>query len=782
MRVFLPVFGVGIYATTTVVCSFMAGLGLGSLAAPGLIKKWKKPLPLLYALLSITAGISAVAVPFLAGPITRVYASIPEIGNPSLLAPFTRFILSFAAMCIPTFLMGTTLPVLAQVCAGNCRNTPGAKRIGLLYGLNTAGGACGAVLAGFLLIFKLGLKITTAATASVSCLLGLSALLLASNNMENSVTGHKAPPLPFSPRKLILLYAAIGAISLSYELIWTRILVFYLQSATYSFSIILAVYLSGIALGSICFAGKGTFKTAGILQLLIGISGIATLHFYCGLGEIWKKMILLFGANTWGMITLQKIFITGLIVLPPAFLMGAMFSVLAGLHKTGSGSDSKTIGHLCAANTLGAVAGTLFTGFILFNTLGVQSTLLLVSALSCLAGIIFLSQELTANKALRLVTAGLVSIYGLVIFMTPEGMLAANYARYKGEILFFRESASDITIVHRVRKNYLELAYHDGRGTASTIPVFNYLNRLDAYIPMAVNPEAEDVLVICMGAGNTAGAFSSFPIKSLDIVDISPGCFEAAKYFSTNNGVLLDSRVRTYIEDGRNFLLRTKKQYDIIESEPPSIHTDAVVYLYTREFYQAVYSRLRNGGVFAQWIDANQCGRDNTYALINTMLDVFPNSSLWAYSNKPLDGLCLVVGIKGKRKTRVDYRKASRLFSDPRVSADLKSVNTNLDDILMKFYSSGDRLQKLVGKAFKITDDRTIVDFAVPMVKRPAAFGGGLAYTGSPLEKTLRHAWSRDISANPVRIPVTSEQDTSRVPLDQIVEGLPVINSSGANK
>jgi spermidine synthase len=324
-----------------------------------------------------------------------------------------------------------------------------------------------------------------------------------------------------------------------------------------------------------------------------------------------------------------------------------------------------------------------------------------------------------------------------VLLATPQRMLIANFERYQGAISFYREAAADITFVYEVDGD-LWLGFSDGRGTSSTSPENDYLNRMSAYEAMLLKPDARNVLVISMGCGNTASAFAAFPIERLDIVDISSGPFEAAKLFATNRKVLDDPRVHVTVEDGRNFLLKSLRKYDVIELELPSLHTDGVAFLYTREFYEIARARLTEGGVISQWIDATQTRRRPSYRLVASMREVFPEVSVW--SNR---FFWWVLGVNGGRPGAPDYERVRALFDTPSVREDMARVGTDLEDVLASLVGYGAALDESLGAAPPITDDRTWIDFELPKLATPASLGGGVAYYNAPLRKLFEEQWKR---------------------------------------
>jgi spermidine synthase len=517
--------------------------------------------------------------------------------------------------------MGVTLP--AVVCATR-RAGPRGAHVGLLYGLNTVGAAFGCLLVGFVLMEHCGVRLTSALAAGMNFLLAAVAMGLArtaSPPPEEPVEPVEAS-VASAPSLLYLLYFLIGAVAFGLELCWLRLLVFYLQASVHSFAILLAVHLAGLGLGGLVYSRllarrlrtpAAALQAFVLLELTVGLLGMSTLHVSGKLAAAWATLVRLFGADGWWMINAEKALVAGLLIFPSALLMGMVFPLLSGLIEARGVSAHAATGRLYAVNTAGAVVGSLLTGFVLFDAIGIQHTIALFSGLSLLVAVCALPASGGGGRWLRVAAAGLGALAVLVWALTPPRMLIRHFEKYLGSVLFYKESASDITFVYERSEGgerYRALAFHDGRGTSSTQPVVNRVNRLLAYSSMALKPDARRVLVISFGCGNTASAFLRFPIERLDVVDISGGAFEAAPYFSTNLDVLDDPRVHTHVEDGRNFLLRSREQYDIIELELPTLHTDGVVFLYTSEFYKIAAARLAPGGMISQWLDVLQTQRE----------------------------------------------------------------------------------------------------------------------------------------------------------------------------
>jgi spermidine synthase len=389
------------------------------------------------------------------------------------------------------------------------------------------------------------------------------------------------------------------------------------------------------------------------------------------------------------------------------------------------------------------VIGSIVTGFVLFDWLGMQQTLSILSFISLAIGLgvlAFFRSRSQQSRLLRAAVGLMVAVWLLVLVFQPPRLVESLIEETRGvDIIFNQESAADITMVGESDTGR-ELIYHDGRGTCATWPIANYVARQLAYSSMAQNPEAIDILIISMGCGNTASAFTAFPIESLDIVDLSPSVFDAARYFElTNLGVMKDPRVTAISDDGRNYLLTTKKRYDIIQIELPSIHTAGVVNLYTREFYEIARAKLKPGGILSQWLDVNQTGREVGYMLLNTMLEVFPDTTVW--SNK------WAWWFNGRNAgpdigCRIDYEVTQRMFSDPKVARDMTRVDSHIADMFSNIVASPEMARRQSAGMRVIEDDHTYVDFLVPRLENTAAFGGGVGYYTAPLKDLFRSAWT----------------------------------------
>lgn len=322
------------------------------------------------------------------------------------------------------------------------------------------------------------------------------------------------------------------------------------------------------------------------------------------------------------------------------------------------------------------------------------------------------------RRAARPVWGSLGAAASLVaVLAAPPNLFQEVFERGSWRLVFYREGATDTTGVwqHR-RTGERHVTYGDQRGTAGTMT--NSLNRRQAHLAHLLHRRPRRSLQIGFGVGNTLAAAALYPeVERLDCVELSPHVRETARYFWTNAGVLDDPKVNLIIDDGRNFLLRTDRRYDVITLEPPEIFTAEVVNLYTTEFYRLAFAALSDGGLLSQWIPAYSMGEKELKMLVRSLLEVFPEVSLWEQgrrvegkSNRPTSTL---LAIGAKRPLAVDVPELERRMSTSPVREDLARIETRRPDELLALYIAGTRrLARWAEDVRPVTDDWTYVDFS----------------------------------------------------------------------
>jgi hypothetical protein len=210
---------------------------------------------------------------------------------------------------------------------------------------------------------------------------------------------------------------------------------------------------------------------------------------------------------------------------------------------------------------------------------------------------------------------------------------------------------------------------------------------------------------------------------------------ELAPYFWTNNGVIDHPKVRTIIDDGRNFLMATRESYDVIMLEPPETFTAGVINLYTKEFYEDALPRLAPGGLMMQWIPVGESPVEQERMLFRAFSDVFPHVAAW----RLLDSGCMLL-IGTREPLLIDYGRLRARLLEPRIARDMElSGVRDIDHFLSFFIFDDQAFRNFVGDAPAVTDDRTVLDFTMP---RYLGSGFGLGSFNRSAQEAGRNPFS----------------------------------------
>jgi hypothetical protein len=329
-------------------------------------------------------------------------------------------------------------------------------------------------------------------------------------------------------------------------------------------------------------------------------------------------------------------------------------------------------------------------------------------------------------------------------------------------LVYYHEGITDTTGVWESKLDGSRIVtYGDLRGTAGTHT--NVLNRLQGHLAHLLHPRPTRSLQIGFGVGNTLAAAALHPeVEQLDCAELSPHVRQTAPFFWTNDHVLDQAKVRLIVDDGRNYLLRTRERYQVITLEPPDIYTAGVVNLYTEEFYRLAARALTDDGLLCQWVPGGEMGDLEMRMLVAAFLEVFPETTLWQQG--PL-GPLLLVGTR--HPLRIDQQDLRRRMAQEPVHADLVRVNLASPEALFRlFIAGGERTRAWVGDARPVRDDRTVVDFTTP---RAVYSGYGFGYfrlRGAERREFGRHVAAIETQWAKMREPITPWLDGGRTARD----------------
>jgi len=652
-------FGSTTYSITTVLAAFMGGLALGSLWIGRLADRpGQRPLRI-YAILEAGIGLFGLLSPLIFhffltwGPGLLPEAALLDASSGLAL----KFTVGFVLLLLPTTLMGGSLPALSRFLI---RHPDGIKRdLGLLYSINTLGAVAGAALAGFLLLFTLGLTGTLLATGMVNLIIAAIAWKL---DLQSNVTAtpEDADDKGSDPDRMEtgwmrkVLYGSFlisGGLAMAYEVIWSRMLVQVIGSSTYGFSMILIAYLTGLAGGSYLvsrFVPARWLHAHAFAALQLGIAAGAFLLipliawlpdallgvFEAGYDAYWQVAAASFG-------------LVLLLVLPSTLCMGATFPVVAHMLTRSEGSLGSDIGRAYFFNTCGAIAGTVLAGFVLLPGLGSMPSMRLVITLNLLLALAViwgaaLSGEGAKLARSRLLVSGLALLALWPVWRADwsSGLSAVSVAVYGknlaenrgggllGDLRFEQEGINArVTVRQAYDHRFLQV---NGKADAST-GTDMATQLLFGLLPTLYHPQEGPTFMVGYGSGVTARVIAEErPDQRIDVAEIEDAVVEAGTLFAdVNHGVETFPNVRMVRNDARNYLTGIDERYALIVSEPSNPWLAGIAGLFTSDFYQLASDHLTDDGVFVQWIQMYSLSPENARMILRTLLDVFPYAEVW---------------------------------------------------------------------------------------------------------------------------------------------------------
>jgi len=683
--------------------TFMGGLCLGSIGLPRLrAARWPHPLRI-YALIEAGIGACGILVLVVMPLADRVYVAAIGHGLPAILL---RALLCAICLLPPTLLMGASLPAVARW----VKTTPrGVSWLGLLYAGNTLGAVFGCLLAGFYLLRVFDMTTATLMAVAINAAAALGSFLLSKRLPQQAAPeeteAERSAAIPASRKDSWPVYVTIalsGAAALGAEVVWTRLLGLMLGATVYTFSIILAVFLAGLALGS--GAGARLSRALrpraalGYAQLLL-TAAIAWTAFMLAKSLPYWPVNATLSTSPWYtfQIDLVRVIWT---ILPPTLLWGASFP-LALAAAAGEEDAGRLVGGVYAANTAGAIVGALSFSIVVIPWVGTQQAeraliaLAAVSALFVLAPVVWSLRNALGYLAL----AASMLIAGFFVSSVspiPKAMIAygrrflTSYTR--SEIWYVGEGLNSSIAISRWDDGAIQF-HVSGKVEASTEMYDMRLERMLGHLPALIHRRPEKVLVVGFGAGVTAGSFVTHPyIRRIVICEIEPLIPPVAtRYFGqANYNVLHDPRTEMIYDDARHFVLTTPEKFDIITSDPIHPWVKGSATLYSKEYFEMVKAHLNPGGVVTQWVPLYESDEDIVKSEMATFFDVFPNGSIWANEIDAQGYDVYLLGEAAPSPTKIDLDALqAKLDSAPyaRVAQSLREVGFGTTTDILRTYA-----------------------------------------------------------------------------------------------
>lgn len=742
--------GVDIYAATTVVTAFMAGLGLGALLAARYFQNTGASIRVYGGLQLVIGACGLFSIPLFRSTqplLSLVYTQLHYESGFFLAA---RFVIVFGLMLLPATLMGMTLPVVVGA-STHGRPNQLARLAGRLYGVNTLGAVTGTLLAGFLLVPHLGLWWTCALTGLLDFLIGLMVLTIfrrgtEPNPIETSKRSHSKANFATATERLawpLVIIGLSGLAALGLEVVWFRILARIVGPSVQAFSIMLVLYLTGIGGGSL--AGCFLIRRQTDDRLLVGGTLAA-----CALGGLLplialNNMPLWYGdlyrllAAEGSMVRLfcVQAILSAWLILPATIPLGMLFPVINraydGRPGTRPPNAENTVGRLYFCNTLGAVIGCLLTGFWALPALGVKNSLVAMSLLLAgLAGYLLLRCRSGRLWKRGLWTGSLAGVLILILLLAPPAdqqiLNAGLYSDMVGQqqkvggrnradlslgrLLMFKEGINNSVAVVANKFDDGNLTLHLTGHWVSTTEFHGRLHlRFLGHLPLLFARHPERVAVIGYGTGITTGTVLLYPeVKQVDVFELESAVIEATQYFDfINHRPLEDNRIRVFTLDGRSHLAYEPSSYDVITADPIHPFVAGAANLYSQDFYRIAARRLNDGGIFCQWIPLVAISEDSFKTILNSIHSVFPHTAIFTFFGE-------AVVIASREPLARDWETFIRRLDSQRVHSDFESMDIlspyNLGAFLM---GAGRQVDAYLQDTTRInTDDNVWLEHHIP--------------------------------------------------------------------
>jgi spermidine synthase len=671
-RQFAIVFGTSELAVATVLAAYMGGLALGAWLAERFLPRVTRPV-MTYALLELGIAAGALfAVPFLLWLANRgliaFFGGQPAPSDSDHAATTVFYLVSaFIALALPTSLMGATLPTLARYAVANEAQI--GRRIGLLYAMNTAGAVFGALLTAFFLLPEFGLSHTIWCGAALNALVFLLAAALAQRvsgkRRDKYYTGDAAVPRTVRPATfnrfpapgwVLPLMLLAGAVAFFQEVLWTRMLAHVVGSSIHAFGVMVASFLTGIALGG--FIGATLARTreaavhalAGALMLAAAAAAVAYLQLdrlMPGVGGLMQNVRDLgFVHVPWNAV------FSGLLLLPMTVAIGMTYPLAVRILARDADDAAPASARVYAWNTVGAIVGSLAAGFVLIPALKYEGAIRAAVYASAALGIAAFWVLAPVNR----IVAGAVSVAALLAcaFFVPQPptlLLRTSPLNIDntGRVLYYDVGRSASVVVLSqdgslaLRTNGLPEALMDSPGAVPRFSGEYWLSPLS----VIARPQARDMLIVGYGGGVVIEGVPP-SIEHIDVIELEPKVLDANRATAAlrRRDPLSDRRVHVILNDARGALRLTDRRYHAIVSQPSHPWTAGASHLYTREFMQLAHDHLTADGVFVQWMNVIFMDEDLLRSLTATMLSVFgevrvyrpdPNTLVFLASDQPLD-------------------------------------------------------------------------------------------------------------------------------------------------
>lgn len=638
-RMLSLVLGATTSASTIVLVAFMAGFGIGAFYWGKKSSQSKKPLKLL-ALLLIAIGISSslnyLLIKFI---FPGIYSATASLVTSEILV----YLCSSIALMISTFFMGGILPLVSKIVIQS--NDQISSGLGRIYAFETLGSTIGGLVTGFLLLGTIGQQNTILLAVIINVVLGIY-LWLKGNQANLDVETIASPTKVIkgnkgenSTNRIIAIVSTIifGFSILGLQIVWMRIFKIYLTNTSYTFALIASLVILGLFTGS-WFFKKWNHKYEDLKFILIKVFVLFAISTGIGFVVLVKMPELIMFpfksllTSPFIKLIIMPMIASLIVVFPPAALSGFAFPPVCKLFTSSSSNIGENVGKVLTYNTIGTIAGPIIATFVLIPLIGVAMSIILFLLLG-LSGALFILVKINKKGKLKPILIGVVLILFVLIIIKPEiQILPPSFSNSDKEVLFYKETVEASLVVSKEKNNKSEVKttfVNNAVVIGSTYDAIKAVKMI-GHLPFFAGLECENVLVVGFGIGVTTSTIASHPeVKSIDCIELAAGLKKAAKFYSdVNKNIIADQRLNFIPGDGRHFLQRISKKYDLISSDPthPILGSSN---LYSKEYFELCNSHLSKGGMVSQYLPLHKLRPEDFQGIIKTFGEVFTHASVW---------------------------------------------------------------------------------------------------------------------------------------------------------
>ncbi|MFO7810116.1 MAG: fused MFS/spermidine synthase [Candidatus Delongbacteria bacterium] len=626
--------GITVHASTIVISSYMAGLAAGSFFFGKKAQRSNDPVIFLSILLFI--------IPVVNLSVFRLLLFLPDIYSSEawgMNIDIFTYAYSMFLVFASAFFIGGFMPAVSRIFVMTGNST--GQAIGNTFGIETFGSATGGILAGFVLLGSLGSSGSVYFAVSVNL---LTALIIWKTLKLTGQRSEKAPEkkskkirklLLEKPKTAMIAVFISGLCGFIFQITAMRIFRIYLTNTTYTFSLIVSVTISGYFIGSMIFKkmSKKEFNTEKILLYSMFLMGLVIAVSILVFINAPKIIIIPLHAAlkaSWARILIPPAAMSLLTVLPQSIVSGLVFTSAVKLYKNQKDKISSGFGKIYFVNTAGAFLGPFAAAFFLIPYAGVVRTLFLISLILSAVSLLFYC--LRRQKRTVMIIAGSILPIILIfnIFGKTKMILPPSFSLFDREILFYKETVEATLVVGRERGSDTKYTYFNNNSVIGSSYDAIKAVKLLGHLPFLTNDAPEKVLIVGFGIGvTTATVLLHDEVEKVECVELAKDLIEAAKYYTAfNNNVTDDPRLTIIGDDGRHYLQKSDKKYDLISSDPthPVLGSGA---LYSYEYFRLCHDHLSDDGIVTQYLPLHKLKKNDFAGIIATFKSVFENTTVW---------------------------------------------------------------------------------------------------------------------------------------------------------